>query len=255
MGFLNFFNRIPSLGDLSFFKSFLPSKSLRTHAPKTTSFIPFTFAAPLPFIAFPAFNNSIFSFSPWNNSSSQVGCNSDNQIYNSSPFSYNAEELKNKWKKKKPKLNLSNAFFNKVVEIAKRIECDPNDLMGIMNSESGLNPAAVNRFSNATGLIQFMPSTARAFNTSVSALRNMSAERQLDYVEKYLISNKKSAGLRGKVDAGTLYTLVFLPAFAKREVLCHRGDKYYGVNKGLDRNRDGRITKTELGNRVKSLSA
>ena len=47
--------------------------------------------------------------------------------------------------------------------------------------ESRLNPQAVNPISGATGLIQFMPSTARG-GTTTAVLKRMSNVQQLDYV-------------------------------------------------------------------------
>jgi hypothetical protein len=59
-------------------------------------------------------------------------------------------------------------------------------LMAIMSFESdGFNPAARNELSGATGLIQFMPSTAKELGTATDALARMSAEDQLDYVAAY----------------------------------------------------------------------
>ena len=142
-------------------------------------------------------------------------------------------------------------FLSKVKEIAKRLKCDYKDLIGLMNSESGLNPQAVNKRSRATGLIQFMPATARELGTTVDELRNMSALEQLDYVEKYL-SNAKNIrfGKNEKLDAGELYALTYLPARANRSVLAKSHEKYYTWNRGLDLNGDGKITKSELAQRV-----
>lgn len=168
-----------------------------------------------------------------------------------SNYSYDAKQLKSKWTKKAP--HLSDGFYNKVTAISKRIGCDPNALMGVMNAESGLKASQGNKAgSGATGLIQFMPKTARNLGTSTTALRNMSAEQQLTYVEKYLQSNKKMAGFKqgDKIDTGTLYALVFLPGYAKREVLATKGSKYYNANTGLDRNHDGKITKADLARQV-----
>lgn len=141
-------------------------------------------------------------------------------------------------------------------EVAQRINCDPNDLKAVMYSESGCNPAAVNSSSGATGLIQFMPSTAKRLGTTTQQLKNMSIEQQLPYVEKYLSTTKKDAKIpqSQKLDAGTLYSLIFLPAFANREILCSAGSKYYNANKGLDKNKDGQITKTDLANRLQSYA-
>ena len=80
----------------------------------------------------------------------------------------------------------------------------------------------------------------------------MSAEQQLTYVEKYLQINKKAAGFKqgDKLDLGTLYALVFLPKYAKQNVLASRGSRAYNSNVGLDVNRDGQITKADLAKRV-----
>ena len=166
-------------------------------------------------------------------------------------FSYDAAELKSKWAVK-GEPQFSDGFYNKVVEISKRIGCDPNALMGVMKSESSLKTTAVNKHSKATGLIQFMPTTAKNLGTSTEALSKMSPEEQLSWVEKYLLQNKKMAGFKegDKLDAGTLYTLVFLPAYAKRDVLCTSETNYYKCNAGLDLDHDGQITKKDMNRRV-----
>ena len=168
-----------------------------------------------------------------------------------SNFSYDAAELKKKWAVK-GEPQFSDGFYNKVVEISKRVGCDPNALMAVMKSESGLKTTAKNPHGGATGLIQFMPATAKALGTTTDALSKMSPEQQLVYVEKFLIQNKKMAGFKesDKLDSGTLYTLVFLPAYAKRDVLCTKGTKYYKYNAGLDLNHDGSITKQDMTRRV-----
>ena len=166
-------------------------------------------------------------------------------------ISYDAEALKSNWKNKKP--NLTDEFYSKVVQISKRLKCDPDELMGVMNSESGINHKAVNKKSKATGLIQFMPDTARSLGTTTENLKKMTAIEQLDYVEKYLEKQKKAAGFSSdeQLSAGELYALVFLPGRANRSILTSQGEKYYSWNKGLDRNKDGKITVAELDTRVK----
>ena len=143
-------------------------------------------------------------------------------------------------------------FLARVKEIANKINCDYRDLLGVMNSESGLNSKAVNPHGGATGLIQFMPKTAEGLGTSTAALKAMTPLEQLDYVEKFLVQNKKSAGFSSsaRLSGGDLYALVFLPGRAKRDVLTTSNEKYYTWNKGLDANKDGQITKTELDQRV-----
>ncbi len=145
---------------------------------------------------------------------------------------------------------LGAGFCAKLEQVAKNINCEPTDLLGMMQSESGINPQAYNKNGGATGLIQFMPGTARSLGTTTQALMNMSAVEQLDYVEKFYKNWTGGSGQR--LSAGDLYTLCFLPAFVNREVLCSQGDKYYNANSGLDGNHDGKITKTEMGDRVKN---
>src|ERR1044071_8681639 len=79
-------------------------------------------------------------------------------------------------------------FKEKVILIAANLKTDPNFLMAIMSFETGgsFDPAKRNRFTNATGLIQFMPATARGLGTSINELAKMTPLRQLDFVEMYL---------------------------------------------------------------------
>lgn len=145
---------------------------------------------------------------------------------------------------------LGNGFSAKVEQVAANINCNPNDLLAMMYSESGINPHRVG-YNGATGLIQFLPGTARGLGTSTAALKNMSAIQQMDYVEKFFMKNKKMFyNSNAKLDAGTMYALCFLPAYAKRETLCSRGSGYYRSNSGVDMNKDGKITKTDLAQRV-----
>ena len=149
---------------------------------------------------------------------------------------------------------LGKDFLNAVKGVAQRINCDYRDLLAVMNGESGLNPQAVNPNGGATGLIQFMPKTAKGLGTTTEALKNMSAIEQLTYVEKFYTRMKKAAGFAAsdRLTAGDLYAITFLPARAKREVLCEKGEgnRYYECNSGTDLNKDGKITKSELAQRV-----
>lgn len=149
--------------------------------------------------------------------------------------------------------NEKQAFLNRVLEIAANIEMDPDHLMAIFMSESGMNPKAVNSGSGATGLIQWLPSTARGMGTSTSELKNMSALQQLEYVEKYLSPYK--GRLKSKADA---YMAVFSPAFIGKgddHVAYSRGQGAYAGNKGLDANNDGKITNGELAVRLDKFLA
>lgn len=99
--------------------------------------------------------------------------------------------------------------------------------------------------SGATGLIQFMPSTAKALGTDVLKLAHMTAEDQLNYVWKYF------EPYRGRLKTlGDLYMAILWPkGVGKPEtyVLWAKGNAptTYRQNSGLDLNRDGVITKAE----------
>ena len=143
-------------------------------------------------------------------------------------------------------------FLAKVKQIAKRLNCNYRDLLGLMNSESGIRTDAKNPKGSATGLIQFIESTANELGTTTAELRRMSPIEQLDYVERYLAKAKANAGITGKLTAGDLYALTFLPGRANRQVITTIGEEYYAKNTGLDLNHDGRITKNELGQRIRN---
>lgn len=99
------------------------------------------------------------------------------------------------------------AFATKVQDISRKLGINPDWLMLVMHSESGLNHKIVNPKGGATGLIQFMPATARALGTTTDALRSMSNIEQLDYVYKYY---KPYAGkLKSYYDC---YLVTFFPA-------------------------------------------
>ena len=156
---------------------------------------------------------------------------------------------------------LNRAFLDKVKQVAKNINCDYEDLLAVMNSESSLKPDAVYRNKNgektAVGLIQFTKSGAiPALNSrygldlTVEKIENMSAIDQLDLVEKYYKMNEGRLPNGRKLTAADLYAVTFLPARAKKEVLTRSGEDYYDSNKGLDVNGDGAITKSDLNVRL-----
>ncbi|MFH0895406.1 MAG: transglycosylase SLT domain-containing protein [Bacteroidota bacterium] len=110
------------------------------------------------------------------------------------------------------------AFVDKVKLICQKLQINPNWLMVVMFHESGLNAQAVNKqkgdsadpytraASRATGLIQFMPSTARGMGTTTQALYKMTSLQQLDYVYAYF--RPFSGKLKSYYD---LYMVAFAP--------------------------------------------
>jgi Transglycosylase SLT domain len=147
---------------------------------------------------------------------------------------------------------VSAAFRAKVVEIAKDLGTDPNYLMAAMAFESGetFSPSVKNPKSSATGLIQFMSSTATDLGTSTAELAKMTAEAQLDYVADYFAPYK--GRLKGIED---VYMAIIWPAAIGQPdsyVLFSKPSKHYKPNSGLDANNDGKVTKEEAAARVKA---
>src|SRR5690606_7347779 len=84
--------------------------------------------------------------------------------------------------------NVTEAFLRGVEEMAGRLGTRPEYILAVMSFETGgsFSPGVRNGVgSGATGLIQFMPTTARELGTSTDALARMSAVEQLEYVERY----------------------------------------------------------------------
>lgn len=153
-------------------------------------------------------------------------------------------------------VNLSAKSKELISGIAKRLGFSSSALEKVIRSESGGNAQAVNGRSGATGLIQFMPSTARMLGTTTESIRNMSAEKQLEaggVVEKYLTKAKSMAGFKSgeTVNEAQVYGLVFMPAKAKSKdgVLASSGSLASNWNRGLA-DSTGQITLETLRRRM-----
>lgn len=116
-------------------------------------------------------------------------------------------------------------------------------LVACMRFESGLNPKARNPQTGATGLIQFMPDTARMLGTSVEQIALMDADQQLDLVARYFAPYKG----RLKTFADTYMAILWPAAIGLPEdaVIFPPGSKAYLANRGLDVDHDGAVTKAE----------
>lgn len=118
-------------------------------------------------------------------------------------------------------------------------------LMSCMAFESGetFSPSVKNAAgSGATGLIQFMPSTALSLGTTVAKLAEMTAVEQLDYVQLYFKPYHKRIHT-----LSDMYMAILLPKYVGQPEtsVLFSGGVAYRQNAGLDSNKDGRITKAE----------
>lgn len=125
--------------------------------------------------------------------------------------------------------------------------------MGCMAFESGetFSPSVKNAAgSGATGLIQFMPSTARDLGTTTDALAKMTAVQQLEYVERYF------RPYRARISSlSDMYMAILLPKYVGKpddSILFTNGTVAYRQNAGLDKDRDGKITKLEAASIVQA---
>lgn len=153
---------------------------------------------------------------------------------------------------------VSPEFRAKARAISGRLGCLADDLMTCIAWESGrsFSPSKKNMAgSGATGLIQFMPATAKGLGTSTAALAAMTAVQQLDWVEKYFQPYK------GKLNTlADLYMAILWPAGVGKPMEYVLWDKdtrptTFRQNAGLDINRDGEITKAECAAKLYAMKA
>lgn len=136
------------------------------------------------------------------------------------------------------------SFWPSIQKSAATLGVDPEHLWRAMHFESGGNPSNVNPQSGATGLIQFMPSTARGLGTSTDALRRMTPEEQMPFVEKYLQQN----GVKPGANFSDLYSAILWPKAVGQPgdtVLFRKGTAAYAQNAALDTGNKGYVTKND----------
>lgn len=139
-------------------------------------------------------------------------------------------------------------FLNKVNEISKKLDINPDWLMAIMYHESRFKTDKPNTNSNAIGLIQFMPSTYQnKWGLSASAIAKMNNVQQLDLV--YDFYKDKAGKFKSYTD---LHLYAFMPVMVgkpKNSVIQAIGlsaDTIAKQNFPFDLNKDNSITVKEF---------
>lgn len=147
---------------------------------------------------------------------------------------------------------VSDTFKDRVRWIAQELDFDPNWIMACMAFESAetFSSSIKNAAgSGAVGLIQFMPSTAKGLGTTPVTLASMTPEDQLKFVYKYF------EPYRGRLNSlEDLYMAILWPKAVGKPLdyqLFIKGGVTYRQNAGLDRDKDGVITKAEAANKVR----
>ena len=186
-----------------------------------------------------------------------------NNLENANALTENREKVRYSTFKNNAKLGKD--FLDKVKQVAQNINCDYRDLLAIMNNESGINPQSGLKkdgtVASAVGLIQFMDPAVAELNNNYNLnltrekIVKMSAIEQLDLIEKlYKVIKKQRNIPDGKIDAATLYAMIFLPARCNKQTLAVKGEinpktgkllGYYEQNP-MDENGDGKLTKSDL---------
>ncbi|MDR1652984.1 MAG: transglycosylase SLT domain-containing protein [Prevotellaceae bacterium] len=139
------------------------------------------------------------------------------------------------------------SFKAKVESVAQKLAINPDWLMMVMYAESRLNPAAYNSSTGASGLIQFMPATAKALGTTTESLRALSNVAQMDWVYKYF--KKYTGKIKSAYD---LYKITFFPISLGKpqnwvfQTSTLSASRIAALNAGMDINKDGKITIAEF---------
>lgn len=149
--------------------------------------------------------------------------------------------------------DLSDGFFAAMRAVAANLRTQPQFMLDVMNSESGIRASAHNPNGHASGIIQFMPATllGLGWTQGHEAFRQLTAEEQMPFVERYYRPFER----QGLNSTARLYQATFLPATLNRGsepdtvlVDIHNNDhvRAYAPNRGLDRRGDGRILVGDL---------
>ncbi len=143
--------------------------------------------------------------------------------------------------------HLSASDLAALVAMSGRLGIDPSWIAAAMSFETGgtFSPSVKNKAgSGATGLIQFMPSTAANLGTSTDALARMTFQQQLPFVEKYFAPH---AGKMHSLD--DVYLAIFYPAAIGKPpgtVIATSGSAVYAQNAGFDKQNKGSFTVADI---------
>ena len=146
-------------------------------------------------------------------------------------------------------------FLNAVDNTANMLGVTSDQLLAVMDFETigSFSPSEKSKTSSATGLIQFIESTAGDLGTSTEELAKMTRAEQMVYVDRYL------SRFQGRIkNTGDIYMAVHWPrAVGKNDsyVMYSRGSKNYSANQSLDTNNDGTVTRGEALQRLRDVTA
>jgi len=152
-------------------------------------------------------------------------------------------------------------FLSSLEGMCDRLNMNCMAVLSVMHYETGgsFSPSIKNPGSSATGLIQFMSSTANGLRTTTKKLSEMTQIEQLEYVEKYFNLIKNNFDNVDYMDPKNVALAVFYPS------AIGKGDDYIIAEKGRskldykilkankDHNGDGKITAKEYTGKALSM--
>ena len=144
------------------------------------------------------------------------------------------------------------AFERKVRRISRRLEMPPEWLMAVIHAESQFDGGTTSSIgSGATGLIQWLPETAKNLNTTIAKIRNMNHLEQLDLIYDYL-SEHLEANEKERFESLTeVYVAVLFPQVSSQMTdeaykIYTTPSIAYKMNAHLDMDTDGNLTVSDL---------
>lgn len=145
------------------------------------------------------------------------------------------------------------AFVQKVKEVCSRLKINPNWLMAIMYFESAgsFSPSKTNSLGYV-GLIQFGAAAATELKTTRAALGQMTAVRQLDFVEAYYKIWYKRLKISSPDSYTDCYLITLFPAAVNKglDFVIQSGaispQKFAINNPAFDINKDRQVTVKEV---------
>lgn len=159
---------------------------------------------------------------------------------------------------------VSREFREGVFWIEQELKLNADYLMACMAFETGVtfSPSKKNPASSATGLIQFMRATITGMVKNIPPvgrivrshddLKNMSAVKQLSLVYYYF---KQFGTDHSGWDLADTYMAILLPTMIGKPLDAEMawGQGAHNVNRGLDTDKDGKVTKREAYKKVLAM--
>ncbi len=147
-------------------------------------------------------------------------------------------------------------FEKKVRQVSDRLSIPPEWLMAVIHAESQFDGSMTNgKASGSTGLIQWLPETAKQLNTTIAKIRNMNHVEQLELIEEYL---QRQLLLGRKFDSLTDVYLSILFPYAnslQETILYTQPSIAYNMHMHLDIDKNDTINVQDIDQHLQQIYA